>query len=198
MRKIFLFSIIIFLGNTVLAQEFNNQVTAARTAYTSGKLEETHFALQQALQEVDMIVGKEVLKLLPGSMDTLTVNAKDDNVTSNIGFVGATIHRTYGTSYKKADLSIISNSPLISSLNGLLNMPVLGGLMRDENSKTVKIQGYKARQERSDAGNGKFNYKLSIPFSSALLTFSVDNSTESEITAMASKIPMKEIAQLIQ
>lgn len=198
MRKIFLFSIIIFLGHIVTAQEFKNQVAAARTAYASGKLEPTHFALQQALQELDMIIGKEVLKLLPGSMDALKVNAKDDNVTSNIDFVGATIHRTYGTPDRKADLSIISNSPLIASLNGLLNMPLLGGLMRDENSKTIKVQGYKARMERSDAGNGKFNYKLDIPFSSALLTFSVDNSTESEITSMASKIPMKEIAALIQ
>jgi hypothetical protein len=87
---------------------------------------------------------------------------------------------------------------MIASLNSILNMPILGGMMRDENSKTIKVQGYKARMERSDAGDGKFKYKLDIPFSSALLTFNVDNSSESEITSMASKIPLKEIAQLIQ
>ncbi|MEP7232232.1 MAG: hypothetical protein ABI691_18360 [Ginsengibacter sp.] len=198
MKKFILFFIVIFLGGITSAQDFKNQVAAARTAYTAGKLDDAHFSLQQALQELDMIIGKEVLKLLPENMDALKVNPKDDNVTSNIGFVGATIHRSYGAAEKKADLQIISNSPLIASLNTLLNMPILGGMMRDENSKTIKVQGYKARMERSDAGNGKFNYKLDIPFSSALLTFSVDNSSESEITSMASKIPLKEIAQLIQ
>ncbi len=198
MKKFILFFIVIFLGGITSAQDFKNQVAAARTAYTAGKLDDAHFSLQQALQELDMIIGKEVLKLLPENMDALKVNPKDDNVTSNIGFVGATIHRSYGAAEKKADLQIISNSPLIASLNTLLNMPILGGMMRDENSKTIKVQGYKARMERSDAGDGKFNYKLDIPFSSALLTFSVDNSSESEITSMASKIPLKEIAQLIQ
>ncbi len=187
-----------FLGGITSAQDFKNQVASARTAYTAGKLDDAHFSLQQALQELDMIIGKEVLKLLPENMDALKVNPKDDNVTSNIGFVGATIHRSYGDAEKKADLAIISNSPMIASLNTILNMPLLGGMMRDENSKTIKVQGYKARMERSDAGNGKFNYKLDIPFSSALLTFSVDNSSESEITSMASKIPLKDIAQLIQ
>lgn len=198
MKKFILLFTVILLGVAVSAQNFDKQLASARTAYSSGDLEDSHFSLQQALQELDMIIGKEVLKLLPENLDVLKVNSKDDNVTSNIGFVGATIHRSYGDAEKKADLQIISNSPLIASLNTILNLPLLGGMMRDENSKTIKVQGYKARMERSDAGNGKFNYKLDIPFSSALLTFSVDNSTESEIISMASKIPLKEISQLIQ
>ncbi len=198
MKKISLFITTLFFTGIVAGQDFKNEVAAARTSYSAGKLQDAHFSLQQALQELDMIIGKEVLKLLPQNMDALKAIASGDQVTSNIGFVGATIHRTYGATDKKADLQIISNSPLIASLNAILNMPLLGGLMRDENSKTIKVQGYKARMERTDNGNGKFNYKLDIPFSSALLTFSVDNSSESEITGMASKIPLKEIAQLIQ
>ena len=198
MKKISLFITLLSFAGIVAAQDFKNDIAAARTSYSAGKLEDAHFSLQQALQELDMIIGKEVLKLLPQNMDALKANASGDQVTSNIGFVGATIHRTYGVADKKADLQIISNSPLIASLNAILNIPVLGGLMRDENSKTIKVQGYKARMERTDNGSGKFNYKLDIPFNSALLTFSVDNSSESEITGMASKIPLKEIAQLIQ
>ena len=198
MKKISLFITLLSFAGIVAAQDFKNDIAAARTSYSAGKLEDAHFSLQQALQELDMIIGKEVLKLLPQNMDALKANASGDQVTSNIGFVGATIHRTYGVADKKADLQIISNSPLIASLNAILNIPVLGGLMRDENSKTIKVQGYKARMERTDNGSGKFNYKLDIPFNSALLTFSVDNSSESEITGMASKIPLKEIAQLVQ
>ena len=71
-------------------------------------------------------------------------------------------------------------------------------VLLDENNKTVKVQGYKARLERTDAGNGKFNYKLDVPFLSSLLTLNVDNSAESEILGMANKIPFQDVAKLIQ
>lgn len=199
MKKIILFFTMIFSVIIVSAQtDFKSQVSSARTAYTSGKLEDAHFSLQQALGELDIIIGKEVLKLLPAQLDALNANTANDHVTANVGYIGATIHRDYGAADKKAEIEIISNSPLISSLNAILNAPLIGGLMRDENNKTVKVQGYKARLERTDNGNGKYNYKLDIPFASALLSFSVDNSTETEILNMANKIPLQDIAKLIQ
>ena len=181
------------------AQDFAKDMATAKSAYNAGKLEETHFALQQAMQEIDIIIGKEVLKLLPAKMDSLTVNTKDDNVSSNIGFVGATIHRSYGKFTKKADLSIISNSPMVAMLNTVLNAPLFGGMMKDENSKTVKVHGYKARLERKPgSADDKYNYDLQVPLGSALITFTVDDCTDSEILAMANTIPLPEIAKLIQ
>ena len=35
--------------------------------------------------------------------------------------------------------------------------------IRDENNKTVKVQGYKARHEKSDNSNGGANFKLEMP-----------------------------------
>ena len=199
MKKMILFFAIIFFGGIVSAQtDFKSAAANARTSYAAGKLEDAHFSLQQALEELDIIIGKEVLKLLPTQLDDLNANSKDDNVTANVGFIGATIHRGYGNDTKKAEIEIISNSPLLGTLNAFLNMPLIGGMMRDENNKTVKVQGYKARLERTDNGNGKYNYKLDVPFSSALLTFSVDNSTETEIMNMANKIPFQDITKLIQ
>ena len=199
MKKTILFFTTIFFASIVLAQtDFKSEVANARTAYAGGKLEDAHFSLQQALGELDIIIGKEVLKLLPTQLDALNANTNSDNVTANVGFIGATIHRDYGTPEKKATIEIISNSPLIGTLNAFLNAPLIGGMMRDENNKTIMVQGYKARLERSDAGNGKYNYKLDIPFSSSLLTFSVDNSNEAEITNMANKIPLQDVAKLLQ
>ena len=200
MKHTILFFTAIFFVSVVFAQtDFKGEVATARTSYASGKLEDTHFALQQALGDLDIIIGKEVLKLLPTQLDVLNANTASDNVTANVGFIGATIHRDYGnTPEKKAEIEIISNSPMIGTLNAFLNTPILGGMMRDENNKTVKVQGYKARLERTDAGNGKYNYKLDIPFSSSLLTLNVDNSTEAETLAMANKIPLQDVAKLIQ
>jgi hypothetical protein len=184
---------------TAFAQDFTKAMTTAKTAYNTGKLEETHFALQQAMQEIDLIVGKEVLLLLPPKMDTMASNVKDDNVASNVGFIGATIHRSYGSATRKADLSIISNSPLVAMMNSLLNTPMLGGMMNDGKTKTVKVQGYKARLEKQPgSADDKNDYELQIPLGSALITFKVDDCTDTQILDMANSIPLPQIAKLIQ
>jgi hypothetical protein len=199
MKRIIIILFTVFLAMNVLGQDFTKDMTTAKTAYDAGKLEETHFALQQAMQEIDLIVGKEVLKLLPPKMDSLTINTKDDNVSANAGFVGTTIHRSYGKFTKKADLSIISNSPMVSMLNTFLNSPLLGGMAGDANTKTVKVNGYKARLERKPGSTeDKNDYELQVPLGSSLITFTVDDCTDTEIMAMANTIPLPAIAKLIQ
>src|SRR4029078_6454172 len=127
MKNLFLV-VLIFVSTTGTAQTFSEDIANAQTSYSAGKLEDAHFALQQSMQEIDMIIGKEVLKQLPDKMDVFTANSKDDNITSNVGFVGTTIHRSYGPAHD-VDLSIIGNSPLISTINAFLNTPLLGGMM---------------------------------------------------------------------
>src|ERR1044072_325825 len=127
MKYLIILGCILFTTN-IFSQDFKTDIATAKTAYSSGKLEDAHFALQQAMQEIDIIIGKEVLNLLPAKMDTLSANTSDDEVTSNVGFMGSTIHRSYGQN-NSVDLSIIGNSPLISTLNTFLNTPLLGGMM---------------------------------------------------------------------
>src|ERR1700733_1500057 len=131
MKNLFIV-VFIMLVTKVTAQNFVADINNAKTSYSAGKLEDAHFALQQAMQEIDIIIGKEVLKQLPVKMDALTSNGKDDNVTSNVGFVGTTIHRSYGPA-DDVDLSIIGNSPLITTINAFLNTPLLGGMMSNGN-----------------------------------------------------------------
>ncbi len=181
------------------AQDFTKAMATAKTSYNAGKLEDAHFALQQAMQEVDLTIGKEVLQLLPTKMDVMDINSKDDNVASNVGFVGATIHRTYGKTGKTADISIISNSPLVAMINPILNTPLLGGMMNDGKTKTVKVQGYKARLEKQPGSTSdKNNYELQIPLGSALFTFKVDDCTDSQILELAGTIPLQKVAKLIE
>jgi hypothetical protein len=197
MKKVIILTAIVFVTLNSIAQDFNGSISTAKASYKAGKLEDTHFALQQALQEIDMIIGKEVMKLLPVKMDTLSNNPFDDNVSSNAGFIGATVHRSYGKYGKRADLSIISNSPMVNMLNSFLNNPMMAG--NDGNSKNMKVQGYKARLERRTTDTeGKYNYELQVPLGNALITFTVDNSTEVEITTMVNTIPLAQIAKLIQ
>lgn len=193
-----LIAVMVFTG-TCVAQDFNKAMATAKAAYSKGKLEDAHFALQQAMQEVDLTIGKEVLKLLPPTMDVMEANGKGDNVASNVGFVGATIHRTYEKGTRKADIFVISNSPLVGMTNAILNTPLLGGMVSDGKNKTVKVQGYKARLEKQPGSTSdKNSYELQIPLGSALFTFKVDDCTDSQIMEYAQTIPLQKIAKLIE
>lgn len=197
MKKIILFTGILLAFNFVEAQDFNKDITNAKTQYSAGKLEEAHFALLQALQEIDIRIGQEVLKLLPQQMDTMKVNPKDDNVSGNSGYIGTSIHRTYGLA-RSGDLSIISNSPMIGTLNTLLNSPLVGGMMTDGNSKIIRVQGYKGRMEKSTQDDGKTSYAVDIPLGNSLITFKVQNCSDTQILKMVETLPLAQIAKLIQ
>ena len=189
----------VIAGYSSTAQgDFKTQITTAKKSYTAGKLEDTHFALQQALQELDMIIGKEVLKIMPQKIDSLNANPKDDHVAANVGFIGATIHRSYGMQ-RNAEVEIINNSPMVNTLIAFLNSGMLGGMVRDENTKVVKVQGYKSRLEKQgDNANGKPNYHLQIPFSNALMTVTANGMTEEQVLALANSFPLQDIAKLVQ
>jgi hypothetical protein len=197
MKKIFIV-VLIFIAAKGTAQNFTADITNAKQSYGAGKLEDAHFALQQAMQEIDMIIGKEVLKQLPEKMDAFAVNSKDDNVTSTVGFVGTTIHRSYGPA-DDVDLSIISNSPLVATLNAFLNTPLLGGMMsKNGDNKIIKVQGYKGQLTKETNSNGQTNYTIQLPLGSSLITFTGKNATDTQILAWANTLPLQQIAKLIQ
>jgi hypothetical protein len=197
MKKIFIV-VFIFIASKGVGQNFTADITNAKTSYAAGKLEDAHFALQQAMQEIDMIIGKEVLKQLPDKMDAFAVNSKDDNVTSTVGFIGTTIHRSYGPA-DDVDLSIISNSPMVATLNAFLNTPLLGGMMsKNGDNKIIKVQGYKGQLTRDTNSNGQTNYTIQLPIGSSLITFTAKNTTDTQIMTWANTLPLQQIAKLIQ
>jgi hypothetical protein len=196
MKNLFIVVFILVVTNGT-AQNFTADINNAKSSYSAGKLEDAHFALQQAMQEIDMIIGKEVLKLLPAKMDAFAADPKADNVTSNVGFIGTTIHRNYGTA-DDVDLSIISNSPLVAAINAFLNTPLLGGMMSKGNNKIIKIAGYKGQLTKETNSNGQTNYTIQLPVGSSLITFTGKNTTDSQIMAWANTLPLQQIAKLIQ
>lgn len=189
------------LTSGLVAQDFDKNMATARSSYSSGKLEDTRFAMEQMLSDIDMAIGKEILKMLPAQMGTLKSDARQDNVSGNSAGMatGLFVHRTYGMDPKTASLEIINNSPLMNSLSAILNTPLMGSMMHDENQKTVKIQGYKSLLTRHlDSETGKTSYDIQIPMNNTLFTLKVDDSNETEITGFANTIPLSKIAQLAQ
>lgn len=189
---------IVLSSQVAMAQDFDKNISTAKSAYASGNLQDSRFAMEQMLRDLDMAIGKEVLKLLPSKVGSLAVNEKEDDVTGS-GGVGLYVNRHYGTDPKRASIEIINNSPLITSLNAVLSMPVIGGMMRDENQKIIRVQGYKSiLNKNANTETGKTNYELQIPMNNTLLTLKMDDTSESEITAAANAIPLAKIVQMAQ
>jgi hypothetical protein len=196
--KKYIFLFIIASNFTAMAQEFEKNLSSAKAAYASGKLEDARFAMEQMLRDLDAAIGKEILKMMPVKLGTMAANSAQDNVTGGAGIAaGLFVQRSYGTGAKTANVEIINNSPLIGGLNALLSLPIMGG--GDPNQKQVKVQGYKSMLRKEvDSITGKTNYELQTPFNNTLLTLKVNDATEAEILGFANSIPLAKIAEFAQ
>ena len=198
MRKIIIILLSVSVPAFVSAQDFNKHLADAKSSYAAGKLEDSRFAMEQMMQELDITIGKEVLKILPAKLETLNANSASDNVAGTQGFMGVIIHREYGAAGKKADIDMITNSPLIASINTILSIPFVGN-SSDGSQKRVKIEGYKGLlQKNVNPQTNKTSYELQMPFSSTLLTFKVDDADEAQVMKLAGLIPISQIAKMLQ
>ncbi|MBL7833512.1 MAG: hypothetical protein JNK18_06135 [Cyclobacteriaceae bacterium] len=180
------------MASVGFAQDFTKNVSTARSAYAAGKLQDSRFAMEQMLRDLDIEIGKEILKLLPTKVGTRNANTASDNVNGTSGFTGLFVERHYGTDPNNASIEIINNSPLINSIGLILAAP----MMHDQNQKVIKVQGYKALLTKNqNTETGKTGYELQIPMNNTLITVRITETTETEITAAANTIPLAKIAE---
>lgn len=192
-----MFSIIVLAACAqVQAQEFAKRLTEAKTAYAAGKLDDSRFAMEQVLQELDIITGKEVLKILPAQMGTKAANTKSDNVSGSSGFFGVIIHREYGTvDTSNVDVEIISNSPLIASLNAMLALPFVANT---GDSKVVRIAGYKALVQKVTTSSERVDWELQLPLNSTLITLKAPGLSQDDVIKLGNTLPVEQIAKMLQ
>ena len=184
-------------------EEFKKYSTEARTSFEAGKLDDSRFAMRQMLAGLDMIIGKEVLKALPATMLDKPAVAKQDNVSGASGFFGVVIHREYGKEYNSMDtveskninVEIISNSPLIASINSLLSLPFIGN---SGDNKVIKVAGYKALVTKSEGNQNEINYELQLPLGNSLITVKAPGVSQEEVAKIAGSLPIQDIAKMLQ
>jgi hypothetical protein len=196
MKKLFIAILLLASVSATFAQDFAKRVAEARTAYSAGKLDDARFAMQQALQELDMATGKELLKLLPAKLVDQAANTATDNVSGASGFVGVIVHRDYGTAPDASKIEIITNSPVIGTLNALMAVPMLAN---NADQKVIRIHGYKALlTKNTGAEEGKVNYQIQMPLQSSMIMIDAPGKTADQITKIAEALPVQDIAKLIQ
>jgi hypothetical protein len=200
MKSLMLFLLGLVLSGQLLAQDFTKLLTTARSSYSSGKLDDARFAMQQLLNELDILTGKEILALLPQKMDNLAFNPTNDNVSGTSGFMGVLIHREYGkgttgSDENKASVEIITNSPMVSALNSMLSLPFMNN---NPDQKVIKINGYKAMIQKVSGSNDRTDYEMQLPLNSTLITLKAPGLSQDKVIALANSLPIAEIAKRVQ
>ena len=206
MKKLSLLFFSIIFCLTIFAQaDYTKYMATAKTSYTKPDLEDARYNLMLALQQLDMKVGQEILKILPEKMDSLTAQKKSDNIVANsAGWIGTTIHREYGiTQQNKVNVDIVSNSPMVASLNAWLNNPMMAQM---GGRKAMKVDGYKGSYtfemyESTDASGNAIKTprsEMQIPIFSSLVTVKCENMKEDDFVKMLNTLPISKIAEMLK
>ena len=196
--SILLFSLLILVGWKADAQDAGHSLSDAKSSYSSGNLDDARFALEQALQQIDQIIGNEILKVLPTNMSGMNYVEQDDNVVgTSLGFAGLFVDRNYIDETKSASIDVIGDSPLMAGINAILAMPAIVTAGND-NQKRIKIDGYKSLIQKDSDSNGMESYTVQIPANTLLISFNVTGFNENEVIAMANTIPVTQIVKIAQ
>ena len=188
----------LFVSFHLCAQNISSTLSEARSSYSSGSLDDTRFSLEQALQQIDQAVGKEILKILPSNLMGMDYLEQEDNVVgNNLGFAGLYVDRNYGQGEKNAGIDIIGDSPLMAGINAILAMPNIL-TQGNQDQKRIKVDGYKSLLQKESEGDGVSTYSVQIPASSTLITLNVRGFNETEVISMANMIPVSQIVKLSQ
>ncbi len=199
MKNIFtLLVIFIIMAVGAKAQDSEAYLDNASSEYKSGNLENARFNLQQMLQEINVAIGRDILALLPEELADMQKVEDADNASGiNTGYAGIFVNRSYTAENRNAAIEIMSDSPLLSGINILLNMPIF--IAGDPMQKRIKIDGQKALLTKNTSAEGKIGYDVQMAFGSTLLTFNCSGvDSENEVTAMLNKIPIQEIQKVAQ
>ena len=190
--------VVVIINFQLHAQDINPVLSEAKSSYSSGSLDDARFALEQALQQIDQAIGKEILKILPTNMSGMDFHEQEDNVVgTNMGFAGLFVDRNYGQGEKSASIDIIGDSPLMAGLNAMLALPAIM-TQGDGNQKRIKVDGYKSLLQKDTNQEGIVSYTVQIPANSTLISLNVNGYDENEVISMANSIPVSQIVKLAQ
>lgn len=182
-------------AQSVKTEDVQKSINDASAALKIKNYKETNLSLQQALSDLNLLLGNELLLTMPETVLTYKADKANDNV-SNGGMAfggGTTIERNYkgsdeGKSFK---VQIVSNSPLMATLNMYLSNPMYAN--SGEGQSVVKI-GMRRGMLKFNEGSGE----LQLSLGQSLLTLSFNGiASKTDVTAFAEKLELEKIAKFL-
>ncbi|MCB0640704.1 MAG: hypothetical protein KDC44_03655 [Phaeodactylibacter sp.] len=188
-----------FLMQAQSEAQVQTHMAAAETARAGGNLEETRFQLQEALVELDKVIGQKILAALPTQIKDLKADTGQDQYTSiYTGMSGLFVERTYTSTSdpsKKLRLTLMNDSPALASLMKMMNNSFMASMAGME---IIRLDGYKAVVEEVE-GSDPLVVNINLPFDDSLLTLECTKcADQKEATDLATEFPVKTIIEIAQ
>lgn len=195
----FLLTLSLLSGYRSAAQSVEDvkaQIETAKKALSEKNYRDVNFSLQQALGSLAVVIGNEVLAVLPADINGLKAVKENDNVSSAaMMMAGTTIQRVYGQDDKRIELNIVVNSPMVASLAMVLNNPMYASSMGSD-QKIVSV-GSKRGILKMDKENK--SAELQVVSGSNLTTIQATGiiNAEADMTGLGAKIDYAKIDALV-
>ena len=176
-------------------------IKEAQDFYAQQKFKEATLSLQDAINLINGLMTLILTEMLPADINGLRAVVGGTESTGMGAMGGSHISKRYEHPSKKennADVQIIANSPMMSSMSMFLNNPSMMG----QGAKSVRVGTQRAilKSEMEDYYDENDNSKkirstqIQIPWSQTLITIMVKGcATEQEELAFANKLDIAKI-----
>ncbi len=209
MIKLTLICLFLSAGFTGFSQEQVDAFIKEAQGFLAQKnYKQAQLSLQDAINELNNILAKQLAEALPKEVAGLkSVDGEESVNAGAMGMMGGgmQITKTYRNEAKKqneAEIMIMANAPMLSSLNMFLNNPAALG----QGQKSVRIGTRRAimKTEMEDAYDDKGTAmkiminEVQIPLSQTLITFRLRAFlSEQDAIAFINKFDIEKIKNLL-
>ena len=200
---LFLFASLIAL-NVMGQSQAETFIKEAQDFLAKKEYKQAQLSLQDAINDINNMIAAEIAKSLPAEINGLKSEGDGEVNAGGMGMVGGgfSITKKYRNATKKendAEVQIMANSPLLSSMNMYLTNPSVMG----PDYKSVRIGGtqraiLKSEQQDfyDDNGTSKKirSTEIQIPLNQTLITLRLNGfATEQDELAFAGKLDMAKL-----
>ena len=199
MKKIILFSLAALISLRATGQsQAENFIKEAQDFLVKKEYKQAILSLQDAINDINTMLAKQVAESLPAEINGLKADGEGEVSTAGMGMMGGGMqitkrYRHETSQQNEAEVQILANSPMLSTLSMYLTNPAMLG----PGYKSVRVGTGRAilKTEMQDNGSGQMrSTEIQIPLGQTLITIRANGfATEQDELAFATKLDLEKI-----
>jgi hypothetical protein len=208
MKSIFLMLLVSLVGYGIQAQsQAETYIKEAQTYLAQKDYKQAQLSLQDAINDLNNLVAGQIADALPNEINGLRSTGNQDVNTSALGMMGGgfQISKRYQHDTKKendADVQILANSPMLSTVMMYMNNPAMLG----QGYKSIRIGTRRAvlksemQDYYGDGGGSKQirSSEIQIPLTQTLITANLRGfASEADELAFVGKLDIENLRVLL-
>jgi len=204
MKKWILCSVVALLWFKLAGQgQAETFIKEAQDFLKTKEYKQAILSLQDAINDINMMVAKQVADSLPAEINGLKAEGEAEVSAAALGMIGGGMqiikrYRNETKTENDAEVQIMANSPMLATLNMYLTNPTMLG----PGYKSVRVGSNRAiaKTDMQDDGNGNKtrSTEIQIPLGQTLITIRLNGfATEQDELAFATKLKLEKIKEAL-